>query len=350
MTFSKKVINFEMFPKDMEEIMIEDKVKTAKSEGQIVIYTTLKDVLLNLISGYRDAHKQDHTHISFYSAHPMAVYNKIKEEIKAGIPTADMVILPHYLVLQMQREGFFRSYTSIETKSYPKEFYSKDGWATMLVEPIGPVYNPFNLNKDDIPTTVEELADPKWKGKIAMQALTKHSEGMLGLYYIMALKQYLGEKRWRSFLSNLVKNVNPAVFECLLYMSQSVGNGDYQIGIPITIRKASMIDAVEGMKEGRVEYLPLEDVPQMASFKTMGLMKNSSNPKTANQYYDFALSKGFQELLGQRKCGELPSRPGVKTTFWVTTPNIQGTHYFPKMEDVANFQRSVSEIKTLGLI
>ncbi len=338
-----------MFSKNKVETMVEDKVEAAKREGQIVIYTSLKDVLLSLISGYRTAHKQDHSHISFYSAHPMAIYKKIKAEIKAGIPTADMIILPHYLVLQMQHEGLLRSYTSIETNVYPKEFYSPDGWATMLVEPIGPVYNPFKLNEGDLPTTVEELADPKWKGKVAMQALTKHSEGMLGLYYIMALKPCLGEERWSSFLSNLAKNVNPAVFECLLYMSQSIGRGDYHIGMPITLRKASMVDAVEGMEEGRVEYLPLEDVPQMASFKTLGLMKNGSNPNTADLYYDFALSKGFQELIGQSMCSELPARPGVKTTFWVTPPNIQGTHYFPKMEDVANFPRSISEIKALGL-
>lgn len=334
-----------MFAIYQMETMVEDKVEAAKREGQIVIYSSLEGVLSNFISAYRTVHQQDQGHISFYSAHPMAVYEKIKAEIKAGIPTADMVILPHYLVLQMQHEGLLRSHTSSETKTYPKEFYSPDGWATMAVEPTGAVYNPYKLNGDDLPTTVEELTDPKWKGKVAMQALTEYAEGMLGFYYVIALKPHLGEERWRSFLSNLAKNVNPAVFDCLAYMSRSIVRGDYHIGIPLTLRRVSLVDAAEG----KVEFLPLEDLPQMASFKTLGLMKNGSNPNTADLYYDFALSKDFQEHMGQKIWGELPARPGVKTSFWVTTPNMSPTHYFPKMEDVMNFQSYISEIKHLGL-
>lgn len=323
----------------------EDRVKAAKREGHIVIYSSLEGVLASFLSAYKAAHHEDHAHISFYSAHPMAVYEKIKAEIKAGIQTADMVILPHYLVLQMQHEGLLRPYSSSETKTYPKEFYSPEGWASVTVEPMGIVYNPNKVNENDLPTNLEELTDPKWKGKVAMQALTEYPEGMLGFYFILALKPHLGEDRWRSFLSNLAKNVNPVVFDCLALISRSIVRGEYHFGIPLTLRRVALVDAAEG----KVEFLPLDDLPHMASFKTVGLMKNGSNPNTAEQFFDFAISKEFQEHIGQKVLGELPARPGVKTSFWVTTPNVTPTYYFPKMSDVQNSQRHISEIKHLGL-
>jgi len=256
-----------------------------------------------------------------------------------------MVILPHYLVLQMQREGLLRPYASNQTKTYPNEFYSLGGWAAVTVEPTGIVYNPNKVNPDDLPTTVEELTDPKWKGKVAMQSLTEYPEGMLGFYYVLALKPHLGEDRWRSFLSNLAKNVNPDVFDCLALISRSIVKGDNHFGIPLTLRRVSLVDAAEG----KVEFLPLDDLPYMTSFKTVGLMKNGSNPNTAELFFDFALSKDFQEYIGQKISGELPARPGVKTSFWVTTPNVNPTYYFPKMDDVVNFQSYISEIRHLGL-
>jgi len=67
------------------QTLVENRVKAAKREGQIVIYSSLEGVLSNFLSAYKAAHQQDHGHISFYSAHPMAVYQKSRLEFRQPI-------------------------------------------------------------------------------------------------------------------------------------------------------------------------------------------------------------------------------------------------------------------------
>jgi ABC-type Fe3+ transport system substrate-binding protein len=323
-----------------------EKGNASSANGQVVIYSSLEGVLSNFLSAYKDAHQLDTNHVSAYSAHPTAIYERITREITAGSQTADLVILPHYMILQMQQEGLLRSYTSMEAKAYPKEFWSEKGWAALTVEINGIAHNPRRIKRYGLPTTVEELAKPKWKGRIALQTLTKYPEGKLGFYFITAMKRHLGEERWRSFLSNLAENVEPTSFDCLAKMADSVVKGEHDFAIPSTLRRLSLVDPAEGA----LEFLILEDLPQMASFKTVALIKKGLNPELAKQYFDFAISQSYQEHIGKNLTGELPARPNVKTRYCITRPNLRPTHYFPSKDNVANFSSGVKEIRNLGLI
>lgn len=319
----------------------------AQKEGHLVVYASLRGVILSLVTAFRRHYKNLHLHVHFLSSHPIPIYEKVKSEVNAGLSTADVVILPHYMVLQMAAEGLTRPYKSVEFRAFPREFYSEDGgWAAMAVEPIGMIYNAQQLKNDEVPLTSEELLDEKWSGKVATQSVTSFSEGMMGAYYLIALKRGMGEKRWMKFLEGLGSKVSPVTYECLLHMSHAIARGEQKIGFPATLRKASLADAAEG---GPVETLQLLDLPDTASLRTMAVLKYGKHQNVAELFFDFALSREWQNEMGEKLDGMVPARPGVETRYWVSKPLTAGLTYFPTVDEVNHINEYVKVFREMGL-
>ncbi|MEM0443664.1 MAG: ABC transporter substrate-binding protein [Candidatus Caldarchaeum sp.] len=324
-----------------------DREAAAQREGHLVVYASLRGVILSLVTAFRKHYKHLHIHLHFLSSHPIPIYEKVKAEINAGLHTADVVILPHYMVLQMAAEGLTRPYKSAEFRAFPQEFYSeKNGWAAMAVEPIGMIYNAQQLRDYEAPLTSGELLDKKWSGQVATQSVTSFSEGMMGAYYLIALKRGMGESRWMDFLRGLGSKVSPVTYECLLHMSHAIARGEQKIGFPATLRKASLADAAEG---GPVETLHLLDLPDTASPRTMAVLKHGRHPNVAELFFDFALSREWQNEMGEKLDGMVPARPGVETRYWVSKPLTTGLLYFPTVDEVSQLKQYVEVFREMGL-
>jgi ABC-type Fe3+ transport system substrate-binding protein len=323
-----------------------ERERAAEKEGHLVVYASLRGVILSLVTAFRRHYKHLHIHVHFLSSHPIPIYEKVKAEVGAGLPTADVVILPHYMVLQMASEGLTRPYRSAEFRAFPKDFYSeKDGWAAMAVEPIGMIYNAHQLTDDEVPLTSAELLEGRYAGKVATQTVTTFSEGMMGAYYLLALKRGMGESRWIDFLRGL-GGLSPVTYECLLHMSHAIARGEQTIGFPATLRKASLADAAEG---GPVETLQLLDLPDTASPRTMALIRHGKHPNVAELFFDFALSREWQNEMGEKLDGMVPARPGVETRYWVSKPLTNGLIYFPSAEEVSRLKEYVGTFREMGL-
>jgi len=323
---------------------VDERLREAAKEGNLVLYASLRGVLLNLVTSFRTRYKELLTHVHFLSSHPLPIYERIKSEIRAGLPTADVVIVPQYLIMQMAKEGLLRAYRSEEFKFYETGFYGEAGWGAMAVEPITMVHNSSVVTQ--LPTTSDELTEARWRGKVATQALTTFSEGMMGAYYLVSLKRSMGQKKWNSFIERMASNVKPVAYECLLHMTHAVARGEQQIGFPATLRKASLADAVEA---GGLEQLYIRDLPLEASFRTVALVGKGAHPRTAELFFDFALSKAWQDEMGEKLDGMVPARPGTTTNYWVSNPLTKGIDFFPSDEDVRSFPHFVDRFRELGL-
>lgn len=321
--------------------------REAEREGHLVIYASLRGVLLNLVTAFRRRYRDLHIHVHFLSSHPIPILQRVRAEVNAGLPTADVVIVPHYAVLQLVREELTRPYESDQFRYYPRTFYNVDGgWAALAIEPIGMIYNSGKLSATDLPVTSDELLDGPWRGKVATQYVTTFSEGMMGAFYLVALRRRMKESKWRDFLHGIAARLDPVYYECLLHMSHSIARGEQLIGFPATLRKASMADAAEG---GPVDSLHLMDLPDLACMRTMCLIRGGKHPNAAELFFDFALSKEWQDEMGERLEGMVPSRPGTVTKYWVTKPLEQGLEYFPTAEEVERLEEYVSVFRELGL-
>jgi ABC-type Fe3+ transport system substrate-binding protein len=86
---------------------------------------------------------EDHFHLVTFRDHPKRVFEKIKEETEAGMETADIVLGPHWMILNLQRAGLLRAYDSPAFEQYPAEFFDPRGaWCATALSPVGMAYTP----------------------------------------------------------------------------------------------------------------------------------------------------------------------------------------------------------------
>ncbi len=322
---------------------MEEKLRAALNEKHLVIYASLRGVLLNLVTSFRRKYKELPIHVHFFSSHPIPIYERVKAEISARLPTADVVIVPQYMILQMEQEGLLRDYRSPEFSAFPQGFYSGGGWAAMAVEPIVVVHS--TGLKSSLPTNSDDFTDSRWRGRMATQTVTSFSEGMMGAYFLVTLRREMGPGKWDTFLQRL-SNLKPVAYECLLHMTHALARGEQDLGFPATLRKASLADAVE---PGGLGQVYLSDFPEMASFRTVALVRKGLHPNVADLFFDFALSKEWQMEMGEKLDGMVPARPGIETNYWVSNPLFHGFTYFPSKEEINHFDDYVTAFREAGL-
>jgi ABC-type Fe3+ transport system substrate-binding protein len=327
----------------------EAKKRAAAKEGTLVVYASLRGVLQDAVKAFRNKYEDLNLHVSYFSSHPVPIYEKVKAEVKNGIPTADVVIMPQYMLMMMAREGLLKSYESPEIRVFPKHVYDSKNhmWAAMAVEPTSVVYNNTKIKQQELPTTLDGLTDGKWIGKTALQSVTSFPEGKMAFYYLVALKRHLGERKWETFLKDFLKT-KPVSYECLLYMTHMLGLGQHIFGFPATLRKQGMGDDFARLREGGVQPVPLADVPPAAICRTAGIVKKGPHQGAAELFFDFIMSAQWQAEMGRNLDGMVPARPGIVATYWVSQPLANGWLHYPNTEEVDREEEYLQVFRNLG--
>src|SRR5450759_4268346 len=229
-----------------------------KPENELIVYGPFHKTFFDFLTQFRHRYYELDIDLTYYAAHPVEVVEKVRNEVKYGIPTADVVMLPHYTTLMLKDSGHLREYRSPELAAYDSMFKDKDGmWSAMAVEPTNFIYNRSLLEQRLVPTKLMDLTNPELKGKVAIQSTQDWSDGMYSFFYFGALLSMLGENKWDEFVKTFLKNVKPGVFACYHNMQKYVSRGDYAIGLPLPLIKVGWA----------VETLNLADVKPTASMR-----------------------------------------------------------------------------------
>ena len=306
-------------------------------ERELVVYGPFHNTFFNILRVFRSRYPQYDINLTYYAAHPTTIFDRVKQEVKHRIPTADVVMLPHYATLQLKIEGYLRKYFSEHLTAYPSTFKDEDGlWSAIAVEPTKAIYNPSAIKRDLVPTKLEEIANPELRGKVAIQSVMDWSEGMYSFYYFATLLDLIGEKKWDAVVKEFIQNVKPKTFPCYHNMQKYVARGDYGIGLPLPLIKVGW----------SVETLNLKDVPSTASVRSIAIVANGAHQNAAELFYDYLLSEEWQNKMGKDYEGLVPTRSGAKMKYGAQFRN--GMTYFPTEENVRNvnkFREKFQQVK-----
>ncbi len=305
---------------------------------KLVVYTSFSFILDTFDISLRAKFADEHFHLITFRDHPKMVFEHIKKETEAGERSADIVIGPHWMILNLQLSGLLRPYDSPEYEAYPKEFYDPKGsWCAMALSPVGIAYNTDLVSEKEAPNTLSEALDEKWRGKLAAHEITNNVEGQMGLTYLTALRRIIGEKRWNDIVARLA-DMKPTTYQCMPEMALNIGLGNSYLGLPATLACISYYLDIQGRP---VAHKMPTDIPYMASFApTIALVAGGENPEWADRAFNFALSEDWQsrvEGLG----GKIPTRPGVA----FSNPIPDDAQYFPTLEDAANIPKDLEILR-----
>lgn len=161
---------------------------------------------------------------------------------------------------------------------------------------------------DEGPTSLSDLTDPKWKGRVAM------ANPLFGTtsYHVAALFETWGEERARQWLRDLKAN-GVQIISSNGEVKRQVASGQAAVGL------ADTDDAAEAIKDGqpvRAVFLDQEGegAPPFGTLvlpNTLSLIRNGPNPEGAKKVFDFLLAPDVQMMLA-KSCAQAPLSPGVE--------------------------------------
>ncbi len=155
------------------------------------------------------------------------------------------------------------------------------GWC---MEPSLFIYNKKLVSADEAPKGWADLANPKWKGKIALADPTKSSSAFGAL---VTIYQACGEKIFEDIVRNLDGKVVNGTGNVYKYTS----DGEYLIGVAFEEMAMKYIDAGGDLT---IVY-PSEGIPMAPS--AVGIVKGGKNPENAKKFIDFMLGKTVQSQM-----------------------------------------------------
>src|SRR5256712_5846105 len=168
-----------------------------KKIDRVVVYGSLglRPGLSELLWAFRKKHKLEEFPV-YLDDHPFQLRERSRREREHGMRTADVVLVPHYMALQLIEEGILARHRSAELDSYPRKFRDASRrWFAIGVTFMSMAYNSKQLGEKDLPESLDDLSSGKMKGQLGMQSLTASKAGNLGAYYIAYLKRTAGGKK-----------------------------------------------------------------------------------------------------------------------------------------------------------
>lgn len=275
-------------------------LKGARKEGKLVIYSSMiiNQMLRPLTEAF--AKKYPFLKVKYWRGSSGKTFRKVTAEMRANALAAD-VIEGSGITGRIVKAKIGLPFYSPELAAYPEKYRDPNRiWATTRLRYIGGAYNTKLVAKADVPQTMEDLLNPKWKGKIAWRAGTSSSGQMIT---ITTLLLAWGDERTETFLKALAKqNVVP------LHMSNRgvvdrVIEGEYWLAIGASAHHP----VISARKGAPVGPMLLEPVPTLNA--TISILKGVQRPHAAMLMVDYLLSVEGQKLLQKR--GYLPARTGV---------------------------------------
>lgn len=271
-------------------------IEGAKKEASLVWYTsTSTEDIKRLFDVFNK--KYPFIKTEFYNAGSARVYNRILNEARVGKIFFDLVSVRGVETHQMVKDGFIQPYQSPESAAYPQGFKDAKGYWVDYFDAYNIIaYNTKLVPKEHAPKAWDDLLDPRWKGKIAMD------DEMYSWYAAMAVAW--GRERAERFMKALAKQeIQLRSGQTLI--AQLMAAGEFHMGMALAHR-------IERMKEqgAPIEWVTTLD-PITVSLHPIGVAAKAPHPNSAKLFIDFVLSKEGQQLV--LAIGRTPSRPGIDT-------------------------------------
>ncbi len=270
-------------------------IEKARQEGTVVLYTSLATTeSIPLTQAFE---KKYGVKVELWRATSDKVVQRVITEAQAKRFAVDVIDTNGPVLEMIAREKllseFFSPYfADLPTAAIPAHRL----WIANRVSFLVVAYNTNKVRREELPKTLEGFVDPKWKGRIGLEA--NDSEWMATLI------KHWGPERGNGFFQKL-SAMKPDVRKGHVLLSELVAAGEIEVSL------TSIHANAESMKRrgGPIDWMPIE--PVVARLQGIALAKNAPHPHAALLFADFVLSPEGQELF--HAMGRTPTSLKVKS-------------------------------------
>ncbi len=273
--------------------------KSIESDSkELVIYSGRKEPLfIPIVTKFQE---KTGIKVTLQSGETPALANAILEE--KNNPRADIFVAGDAGTLEkLNMENALLPNSSKLINSLDPKFKAGNGsWVSVSARARIIMYNTNLVSQKDLPKSMLDLTDPKWKGQIGIQLSSNESF----IAQITAMRKVMGDAATEKYLQDLKAN-NPLSLKSSTDIRNAVGNGELKLGM--TNHYYYFLEKHEGYPVGII--YPDQD-SMGTTISGAGILKGAKNVKNAKLFIDFLLDKDTQKMFAELNY-EMPVMEGV---------------------------------------
>lgn len=254
-------------------------LEAAKKEGELSVYHAYPNLTI-MMAAFT---KKYGIKVNAWRAGSEAILQRLTTEARGGRFAVDIVQNNAPENEAAHRERLLQEVRSPYLADLiPQALPAHKEWAGITLDVWTAAYNTAKVKKDELPKRYEDLQDPKWKGRLGIEA-NNHA-------WFGALLSELGEEQGTKIFNNIVSTNGISTRKGHSLLTTMVASGD----VPLALTVYSWNPEQLKVKGAPIEGLTIQ--PVIAQPSTIAMLKRSPNPASAILFYDFMLNEG-QKLL-----------------------------------------------------
>ena len=270
-------------------------VERARQEGSVTVYTSLAPTEATpLVELFESKYG---VKVNMWRSVSDAVAQRVITEARGKRHAVDVVETNGPEMEAMAREQVLAEFHSPYLADLPPGILTRHGmWAPTRLNFFVVAYNTNKVKAADLPKTYEGFLDPKWKGRITLEATD--SEWMAGVH------QSWGEARSTAFFRRL-SEMKPDLRKGHVLLAQLIASGEIEVGLTAYLANAQSFKR----RGAPVDWAAVE--PVIARPQGVGVARFAPRPHAALLFADFMLSPEAQAMLASM--GRTPASRSVKS-------------------------------------
>jgi len=259
-------------------------IEGAKKEGKVVVYTSLN--LKDSVPISEVFEKKYGVKMELWRSSSEKVLQRAVTEARAGRYSVDAFELNGPELEALYREGlldefYSPNFVNLPPSAFPKHrHYAADRFNFFTI-----AYNTNLVKPADVPKSYEDLLDPRWVGRIGIEASDTDWFG--------SMVKAMGEQKGLAYFRKL-SEMKPQIRTGHTLIAELVAAGEIPLAATIYNHNAERLK----VKGAPIDWKPL--TPTFGRPNAVAMAKHAERPHAALLFADFMLSLEGQKLLKKR--------------------------------------------------
>ena len=260
-------------------------VEGAKKEGELNIYTSAQsDDMGALVKAFEQKYG---VKVNVWRSSSEKVLQRAIQETRAGRAAMDIAETNGPELESMSREKVLQAVKSPHLKDLIEQAIRPHGdWVGTRLNVFVQAYNTNLVKKEEVPRTWEDLANPKWKGKLGIEQ--EDADWLAGQFAEM------GEAKAAKVFRDIVNANGVSVRKGHTLLTQLVVSGEIPLALTVYNYKAEQLK----QKGAPIDWFHIG--PAIARPNGIGVSRLAPHPHAAVLFFDFELSEEGQKILAGR--------------------------------------------------
>ena len=258
-------------------------VAAAKKEGTVTMYTTFAEKDQPAL--IRPFEAKYGVKVVVWRAGTDKVLQRTIAEASAKKYDVDLIHFGSPEMEALSREKILQAVNSpVHRDLQPGSVPAHREWAATLLSVWVQAYNTQLIKKEDLPRTYRDLLDPKWKGKLGIEA--KNQDWFASVVDVMGG----GEKGLKFFRDLVARNgISPRTGHTLLTNMVIAGE------VPLALTLYNYMPEQAKKRGAPIDWFALE--PAVARSNAIGVARRAPHPNAALLFYEYMLGEGQRYLV-----------------------------------------------------